>query len=286
MSHLSKIKTVFERIDESDYHIGSFYPFLVLRNVTAWRIYFRFIALFGFCLWLVYGFDSVIEQTYPLIDNFIPLLMGKISFSEIVAMMQEVYGKGSHFSAVVIYGVAWLYLSDTLEKNGITKSFNFFSSMLLTFLNMGIFEIAWNRACAYYQNLPWLMLQTSNIPQYYAWIGVGLLFLLYSYYYGFKLNFSNSSTIFVALAIITWGFWVYFPLPTQQINVITTEGLWTSSKLFPQTLYTVDLDPTDNVYKGVFYYVENNWVHLTNVLAKIFTTSAIVLICSLRKKPE
>ena len=266
-----------------DTHIGRFYFFGIFQNVEMWRTYFRIIVIVGFSLWFVLGFDSVIEQIYPFINNFIPIIMGQISIESVISLMQESYGKGSHFSAVVIYGVSWLMLSGYLDFIGIKRSYNFFMSMMLTLLNMGIFEIAWNSCCAFYQNLPWLMLQTSNIPQYYAWIGMGSLAIIYLHLDGYRFNLSKHTYILIFLSLATWLFWIYYPLPIKQIYVITTEGMWTSSLNFPQTLYTVDPDPTDNIYKGIFYFVENNMIHFTNIMAKIFTTFALIKLFEFRK---
>jgi len=48
--------------------------------------------------------------------------------------------------------------------------------------------------------------------------------------------------------------------------------------MFPQTLY-----PVGDSITGGLHYVENNQIHLVNVLAKIFTTAGIASFCMFRK---
>ena len=155
--------------------------------------------------------------------------------------------------------------------------------MMLTLLNMGIFETLWNRSCAYFQNLPWLLKQPTNIVQYNAWIACGLLAILYLYVSRYKLNISKITMGLVILSVAIWVFWIYYPFPIQQISVQTATGLWTSSRYFPQTLYTVDMNTTDNINMGVFYYVQNNGIHLVNDVAKIIITATIMFIVSPKK---
>ena len=87
----------------------------------------------------------------------------------------------------------------------------------------------------------------------------------------------------VILSVAIWVFWIYYPFPIQQISVQTATGLWTSSRYFPQTLYTVDMNTTDNINMGVFYYVQNNGIHLVNDVAKIIITATIMFIVSPKK---
>jgi hypothetical protein len=278
------LKSVFEKIDESNFHIGGFYPANIVRNVHAWRAYFKVIVAVALFSWVFFGFDSVINQFSPLYDNFWNILFFKANWSAILQEMYSIYGKGNHFSAVVFYGVSWLILQSSLEKVGIKRSFNFFMVMMLTLLNMGIFETLWNRTCAYFQNLPWLLKQPTNIVQYNAWMAVGVLAIIYLYMSGYKLNINKVTLSLVVLSVAIWLFWIYYPFPIQQISVQTTMGVWNSTKLFPQTLYTVDLNPTDNINTGVYYYVQNNGIHFVNDLAKIIITTTIMLLVSVKKR--
>lgn len=277
------LKTVFEQIDENKFHIGGFYPAAIFWNTKAWANYFKVIVGVALACWVFFGLDSVIEQFKPIFDNFGSIIFFKANYSIIWQEMIANYGKGSHFSAVVIYGICWLILQRSLEKAGITKSFNFFMSMMLTLLNMGIFETLWNRTCAYFQNLPWLLLQPTNIVQYNAWIAIGLLAILLLYASGYKLNINTNTFGLVFLSVAIWIFWIYYPLPFQQISVATTEGIWHSTRFFPQTLYTVDLTPLDGINKGVFFYVENNWLHFTNIVAKVIISVTVMLLCCAKK---
>lgn len=278
------LKTVFEQIDSSNFHIGGFYPANIVVNVHAWRSYFKVVVAIALFCWIILGFDSVANQFSPVYDNAWNIITFKANWSTIYQEMVSLYGKGSHFSAIVFYGVSWLFLQKKLEDVGIKKSFNFFIVMLLTLFNMGIFETLWNRTCAYFQNLPWLLTQPTNIVQYNAWMLFGVLAIVYLYLSGYKLNINKYTMGLVVLSIVIWLFWIYYPLPIQTISVQTTTGLWNSTKLFPQTLYTVDLNPTDNIHSGIFFYVQNNGIHLVNDVAKIIITSTIMLLVCVKKK--
>jgi len=59
-------------------------------------------------------------------------------------------------------------------------------------------------------------------------------------------------------------------------------GLWTSSKFFPQTMYTI-ASKTWLGY-GELYYVANDSIHLVNNLTKIFWTLTLYSIFKLKKK--
>jgi hypothetical protein len=277
------LKDIFDQIDSSEFHIGGFYPSRIFTNVHTWATYFKIVVIIASVFWLVLGFDSVANQLTPIYDNIGSIITLKADWNTIFQEMGSIYGKGSHFSAIVFYGVSWLILQKKLEDVGIKRSFNFFMVMMLTLLNMGIFETLWNRSCAYFQNLPWLLKQPTNIVQYNAWMALGVLGIIYLYVRGYKLNINKVTLSLVVLSIAIWLFWIYYPLPIQQISVQTTAGMWNSTKLFPQTLYTVDLNPLDNVNTGVFYYVQNNGIHLVNDVTKIIITTAIMMIVSVKK---
>ena len=66
----------------------------------------------------------------------------------------------------------------------------------------------------------------------------------------------------------------------------TTAGTWTSSKLFPQTMYAVDTNPLDNRAIGDPVFVENNLLHLVNILNKVFVSFAILNIVRIKRKDE
>jgi hypothetical protein len=78
-------------------------------------------------------------------------------------------------------------------------------------------------------------------------------------------------------------FWIFYPGQIQQISVTLDTGqIWHSSKLFPQTLYTIDMNPTDSVNAGKWFYVNNDWIHATNTIVKTIWAITVFYICKLK----
>jgi len=75
--------------------------------------------------------------------------------------------------------------------------------------------------------------------------------------------------ILIAASIMAAIFWIYYPGYIQQISVPLENGeIWRSSRMFPQTLYTVDLSPADGVNAGVWFWIENDLIHAVNTGVK------------------
>jgi len=280
--------TIFDKLDNSTVHIGSLYPIAVFKNIKRWRKYFLILSLVSLLLWGILGFDSTMEQVTPFTENILELLTGKVSLDSLFAQSRALYGIGNHWSAPVIYGFAFIFLSLHLESVGIVKSYNFVATTILSLANIGVFETFWNRTFAYFQNQPWTISfawkQGSNTIQFFGWIVLGILTLLYLISDGYRLTISRKFIILLTLSIMICTFWIYYPYPTQQLSVQTTTGTWTSTPYFPQTMYTIDIDPTDNIAVGVPHFVENNLVHFTNTLAKVLVSGTILSICMVKRR--
>jgi len=148
-------ETVFEKIDSHNRAFYGFYPLGALWNIKAWRRYFAFVVSICALAWIAFGWDSVWSQLKPFKENMIPLLLGEISLRSLFEEGRQFYGQGNHFSAPVIYGITFIYLSRYLERTGINKSLNFFATTALSLMNIGIFELAWNRLYSLFQGQTW-----------------------------------------------------------------------------------------------------------------------------------
>jgi len=99
------------------------------------------------------------------------------------------------------------------------------------------------------------------------------------------------------LSVGVWAFWYWYPLPQNQLAVNlaypdgsqfsvlkgvnlpggvyngiingVTGSYWCSFANFPQTMYTVNMNPVNPVGYGTPFLVEDNAVHTTNLLMKI-----------------
>jgi len=197
---------------------------------------------------------------------------------------------GNHFSAPVIYGVAFILLSIYLEGKGIKKSLNFFSTSALSLMSIGVYEWMWNLSYAVFQNQWWSVSfnwkQGGNTICFTLFIVIGILTMIYLHLEGYRFNFGVRTLSFLTISLLLWGVWINYPLPTQKLSVQTTAGLWTSSSQFPQTYYAVDVDPLDRIAIGDPFWVENNILHLLNLSTKIMMTLTILSMCLIRRELE
>ena len=294
------LETIFDKIDAQKRSFYGFNPVAILWNVTNWRKYFAFCVVVGGICWIVFGFDSTYgfgwlcsdstwSQAKPFLEdwNWLKLLQGKVSFTDLWEQSKVYYGMGNHFSAPVIYGLAFIYLSLYLEKVGIKKSLNFCSTTALSLMSIGIFELMWNSLYAYFHGQIWVVTfqwkQVANLCAFLVFVTIGLLVLIYLRLEGYRPNFSKISLSFLLLTVVCWVFWINYPLPVGYITVDTTTGLWTNSNKFPQTYYCVDVDPTDRVAIGEPNWVQDDMVHFVNTFTKIVQTIFVLNFCMVKR---
>ena len=291
---MDMMESVFDRIDAQKRSFLGVNPAAILWNVTNWRKYFAFCVVCASVAWIVFGFDSCWSQLKPFIDYFSIFIRNPfaeinsgIPLRELWAESYVYYGIGNHFSAPVIYGLSFIYLSRHLEKVGITKSLNFCATTGISLMSIGIFELMWNSCYAVFQGQTWVITfqwkQVTNLMSFVAFTIIGLLCIIYLYLDGYKLNLSKLSLSLFLLTVICWGFWINYPLSVGHITVDTTTGLWTNSDKFPQTYYAVDVDPTDKVAIGEPNWVKNDIIHFVNTLTKVVQTAFILNICMVKK---
>jgi len=260
-------------------------------------------AIVSLCLWAVLGFDSTplqfIHVLYEGIPNFI---VGKASLNDLHVIYDSYYGREMHYSAFVIYGLMYWALSRHFNKNlGITKSRNIAYTCSLTFLSIAIFEFFWMYSYATFQHQAWvitpkwpqLRIQLQNI----LFVTIGVLGVLYmwldSHVYNtvkkgydriFTFRWDLYAICLVCLSVLLAVSWINYTGYVEKISVpLETGEVWTNSGNFPQTLYTVDLNPNDNVNAGVWFYVGNDLIHGLNTLVKVVWTLTILYVGLVKK---
>jgi len=271
----------FTRLDNLSLRLPlGFDLFGFLWNIRAWRRYFLFCVIASAICWAVFGWDSTWSQLKPFAEW---MLNPSKSLTEVISESRMYYGTGNHFSAPVIYGTAFIILSLYLEGKGIKKSQNFILTSALSLFNIGVFEWTWNLLYSHLQNQLWTIQfvwkQATNLFHFTSYIMLGILTLIYLYSLGYKPNIGKLTLTLAATAIGFWLLWVFYPFPITDITVETTTGIWHNNHLFPQTMYTIDIDPTDGLAIGQPFHVPNDLLHAVNVFAKVFTTLAILRFC-------
>lgn len=255
------------------------------------------VAAFVFLvLWMIAGFDSTPMQLWEAVAQGIPALIRTGSAKTMIDVYNSLYGKEMHYSAFVIYFLLFWAGSKTWENAGITKSKNMIFSFAGMFLAIGIFEWFWILGFAFFQNQPWVA--TWKMPQMKILLqntgftfagGMACIFMLTERWHwdgriqGARAYYFNVKSwllwLFVGLSIASALFWIYYPGQVTQITVRLANGqVWHSSRLFPQTLYTVDTNPLDNINAGVWFYVQNDAIHALNTVVKAIWAATVFLL--------
>jgi len=191
------------------------------------------------------------------------------------------YGIGTHFSAAVIYGIMFYTLSKYYEKINIKGSLNLTMSMLLTAFSVGVFEFTWMASYYTAQHQTWVLAplfkQVSILYQNLLFVSCGSVMIAVVALSRFQTRYPQISfrinkklAFLILLTISLWSLWYFYPFPTTQLVVsLETGGVWKSFSNFPQTMYTIDVNPLDDVAIGVPFYVEDHLVHTINTVFKI-----------------
>lgn len=255
--------------------------------------------------WVIFGFDSTpLQFIHVLYEGVPPFLMGEAGINDLILIYQTYYGKEMHYSAFVIYGLCFWTLSRHYHKNGIFDSRNIAYSVSLTLLSVAVFEYFWIYSYGVCQRQPWVYTwrwpQLKIMMQNLAFLSVGILGLLQMFIDGhlfnknnqvigraWRLNVDKKLLLLIVLSVSTAWLWLYYPWTVKPLKVQMENGeFWVNSRNFPQTLYTIDLNTTDNVNAGVWFYVENDFLHGWNTLVKVlFTVSFLYVGLVKRVKP-
>ena len=264
------------------------------------------VALYGAALmlagWILFGFDSTPLQFLHALYDGVPLyLSGSGSVEQLGSIYSEYYGKEMHYSAFVIYFGLFYFLSRSWEKAGIIKSKNLAFSFAAMFLSIAVFEWFWILGFSTFQNQPWI--STWQFPQAKILIQnsiftlAGVLTVIYmlteryhwkgkeqlgrAYFFRMK---SWLPWVLLAASIGAGMLWIYYPFDVQLLTVTLENGeIWQSSRLFPQTLYTLDMDPADALNAGSWFWIENDLIHAVNTGVKFLWAITTFYIFRVRK---
>lgn len=251
-------------------------------------------------LWAVCGFDSTPLQFVHVLYEFV-LSFGRLSLAQMIETYNLYYGKEMHYSAFVIYFAQFAFLSRYFEKRfNWTKSRNVVYSAGLVFLSIATFEYFWIYSYSFWQNQPWTskweMPQLRILLQNLGLMIAGVLTVFYMWIdsflmkgkdiigkvYGFRVDVRA-----LVLILLTAGLavlWIFYPWHVEHITVIVDGQPWINSARFPQTLYTVDLNTTDGLNAGVWYWIQNDAVHALNTGLKAIWTLTITYLGAVRKR--
>jgi len=250
-----------------------------------------FFAGFFTLVWIVMGFDSgtgMIE--FPLTK----LILGEArSWKELVYWYHWAYGKTMHFSAFTIYGLHYVAVSHLFREHlHMTQSKNSAYSFGLTLLNIALFEYFWIYGFAYFQDQWWVTKwqwpQIRILVQNLIFFVLGLIILfdLYLSYIRtdgevFRVYRFKKWLPFLVCLVCTlagMGYWIYmgtwYPYRGLSVEIDGYRGrdegvvVWNNKPMFVQTLYTVDVNLSDSVNSGDWYYLEDDYIHLVNTVVK------------------
>lgn len=264
------------------------------------------IALYGAIVflgcWIAFGFDSTpLQFVHVLEEGIMAQFTGKAV--DLLAVYNSYYGKEMHYSAFVIYFLLYYFMSKSWERVGITKSKNMVFSFAVMFGAIACFEWFWILSYGIFQNQPWVY--TWKFPQMKILLqntifslagGLTVLYMLTerwfwngreqlgrAYYFDAK---NWKLWLLIAVSVAAALLWIFYPFHVQQISVSLENGeIWQSSRMFPQTLYTVDLNPADADNSGVWFWVENNWIHGWNTVVKILMAASAYMLFKVKRNP-
>ncbi len=275
----------FGTLDELDLSYAGF-QFNVLRNDEKLRkAIFETFFIWPLLAWILLGTDSTVDQLTNVIVYIPQWLMGNMTFNQLLAVYIKYYGLGTHWSAAVIYSACLIGVSKHLRDNlQIKNSLNLALTCGIVALSIATFEFFWQICYAIFQHQPWVLYlqfpQARILIQNSLFLLVGILVLVGLNWKAYTININWQSLLCITATLSFTLLWIFYGhlLPTTTLTV----GQWTSSPTFPQTMYTIQTDPTIGI--GQLYYVANNGIHLTNNLAKIFWTLSFYLVFKLKRK--
>jgi len=290
-------KDPFLFVDNLKLKIG-FIDFNIYKNFVKLRKSIFLLSVISIIGWIIMGFDS---SPLQILNPLAEIIQGKYSVNDFWERYNYYYGKEMHWSAIVIYGLSYWWLSRYFDRKlYITKSRNVCYSAGITFFTIGIFEWFWLFCFAIFQNQWWVI--TPKMPQLGILLrnafllSAGAITILYmwadSYIikgkeiigrkYKFRLN--NKTLMLFLLSILFTLLWIYYPFPVKRLTVKLKNGeIWVNSNYFPQTLYTIKTDPESPINAGEWFWIEDNLIHAINTIVKTLWTFTIVYIFSIEK---
>lgn len=263
-------------------------------RVRATALYFSLSML---AAWVIFGFDSTPLQFIHVLYEGVPaFLTGHATLNDLVQIYHSYYGKEMHYSAFVIYGLCFWFLSRHFHKNNIFNSRNIAYSLSITLCSVAVFEWFWIISFGVCQRQPWVYSlrwpQLKILFQNLAFSVVGVMGFLQIFVDGhvfdennkvlgraWHFNINKKLGVLILLSISTAVLWLYYPWHVTPLKVeLETGEFWSNSQHFPQTLYTIDLNPSDGVNAGVWFHIEDNLIHGWNTLVKVLFTFSFLYV--------
>ena len=278
----------FKFVDDFNLNFGRF-EFNLFKKYRVFRKALLGMAVVAAGFWIFAGWDSCASQVEKLIETLPSFLMGRATWGETVAIYHQYYGCEMHWSAMVIYGLMFAGLSYYYEnKLQITGSKNLVYSIGMTLFSIPFFEWTWMIFYVHFQRQPWVltwqMPQVQILLQNIIFLVVGAYVILYFYADGLRPRLDKVTALLISASVAITLLWVFYPGYVPSLTVETANGVWTNSRHFPQTLYTIDVGSEPGLAHGEWFYVPNDLIHGVNTLAKaIYTFTVFYVACAKRK---
>lgn len=260
----------------------------------GWRKYVLFFVVVSGLAWIFFGYEGTFDQIEWFGKYFYYYLLNQKTWSDVITITQYRYGIGTHLSAALIYGIMFYAISKYYETQNIKGSLNLTMSFLITAFSVSIFEFSWMASYYIAQQQFWVLIpltkQASILYQNLAFLLGGLVFIFFvKASPNFRLRINKKLGILILLSSLLWALWYFYPFPQQQLHVNLTDitgetfsitptftsnigwngTFWNSYPNFPQTMYTINMNPQNPVGYGTPFFVEDNFVHTVNLIAKI-----------------
>ena len=281
------ISDPFGTLDNLDLNWHGFQVNLLKDDTKLRKAIFEIFFIPPLIAWVLLGADSTIDQVANLLFNIPNFLLGQITFDNLLQIYQSYYGLGTHWSAAVIYSLLLIGISKHLrDKLEVENSLNLCITTGLVGITIGSFEFFWQISYAVFQNQWWVVTfqfpQARILIQNILFVTTGLIVLLGFNWKDYKLNIDKRTVLAFAATIALILLWWFYPFQTTQLTIQTESGLWVSTKFFPQTMYTVEMNVADGF--GKMFYANDPYVHLVNNLAKIFMTLTFYNLFKIKRK--
>lgn len=224
--------------------------------------------------WLLLGADSTIDQVMWMLMD-IP----SMNFNHMIQIYNQYYGLGTHWSASVIYAALFIGISKHLsDKLAVRNSLNLCLTTGFVGLSIATFEFTWMINYAYWQHQPWVVTaqwpQLRIILQDILFAMPGIITLSALNWKEYRLNINRKTELLLLSTEFLFLLWWFYPFPVHQLTIALQDGsIWRSTQNFPQTMYTIDMNPTDALAVGEMFHADDPAVHLVNNLAKISMTT-------------
>lgn len=177
-----------------------------------------------------------------------------------------------HYSFAIFQGQTWIITWQFPQFKILFQNISFF---VLGFLMILLFSL--NEKRCYSLPGKWKVyekLKPFKFP-YPAIRGESLDILPKTNFPQLRFSFNRWTLLFLILSLTSIYVWYnygdFFPVETLRVDVVGF-GVWESSPNFPQTVYTIETDLTDNINAGDQFFVENDLLHGVNTLCKVFLT--------------